>query len=184
MKQKLIKCGLIGGLVLFVWSAIFWMVFACQMNYMMGFSDEGDVASAIVDNAPKSGLYILPNVAAKSGNPEQMKQAEDKMASGPFVFAAVRLEGKSARMGGAMFASFILKVVAACLVTWLLMQARITEFRRAVKFITVVGVVVGILVAFPHAIWFGFPAGSVVCALLDTIVGWFFAGLVIAKFVK
>ena len=184
MKHKLLKCGLIGGLVLFVWSAIFWMVFACQKNYMMGFSDESDVASAIVDNAPKSGIYILPNVGGKSGNSDQMKEAEKKMAQGPFVFAAVKLEGKNPRMGSALFGSLILKIVAACLVTWLLIQARIGEFRRAVKFVTIVGVVVGILVAFPHAIWFGFPAGYVFCSLIGTIVGWFLAGLAIAKFVK
>jgi hypothetical protein len=125
---------------------------------------------------------MLPS--PKSKDREQMKKFEEKMAQGPFVYAAVKLEGKNPRMGGAMLASFILKAVAACLVTWLLMQARITEFRKAVKFITIVGMVVGILVAFPHAIWFGFPAGYVVCSLLDTLVGWFLAGIAIAKVVK
>lgn len=182
MMRKVIKCGLIGGLVLFIWSAIFWMVFACHNKYMMSFSDERDVASVIVDNAPKSGIYILP--CPNSKDPEQMKKFEEKMTQGPFVYAAVKLEGKNPHMGGSMLASFILKAAAACLVTWLLIQARALEFRKAVKFVTVVGVVVGILVAFPHAIWFGFPAGYVVCSLIDTIVGWFLAGVAIAKFVK
>lgn len=181
--QKVHKCALIGGVVLFVWSAIFWMVFACQSHYMRGFQDEGDVASAIIDNAPESGFYILPYMS-KAENPKQMKKSEEKMAAGPFVFAAVKLEGKNPRMGMSMVASLILKIVVAYIVSWLVVNLKIAERGRIVKFVALVGLVAALLVAFPHAIWFGFPAGYVVCALLDNVIGWILAGFAIAKCAK
>jgi hypothetical protein len=185
MIQRIIKCGLIGGLILFVWGAVSWTVLPWQKGQMKSFSDEGDVRSSIVDNANSSGLYVLPNLHKYAGNPEGMASARAKMAEGPYVVAAVSLEGRNPNMMGSSVQSLILKIVAACLVTWLLFKTRQAnaqlEFNASVKFVTVVGIVVALLATIPYGIWFGFPSHFVIGSIIEIVFGWFFAGLAIAK---
>jgi hypothetical protein len=183
MSQKLLKCALAGGVVLFIWSAIFWMVFACKMGAMRGFQDEGDVASAIVDNAPRSGLYMLPYAGPKAGK-EKMKHMEEKMAKGPVVFASVNLEGKNPHMGLPMLGSLILKIFVAYVISWMVLSLKLVEPRKVVKFTGFIGLVIGCMVGFPPVIWFGYPGSHVVTALLDSVIGWVLAGFAIAKVAK
>lgn len=186
MVQRIIKCGLVGGLILFVWGAVSWTILPWQRGQMKAFSDEGDVRSAIVDNAKGgSGLYVLPNLHKYAGNSEDMAEAKAKMAQGPFVVASVCLEGRTPGMVGPSVMSLILKIVAACLVTWLLFktqhQAYPLDFHKSVKFVTVVGVVIAILATIPYGIWFAFPAHFVIGSIIEIVFGWFFAGLAISK---
>jgi hypothetical protein len=183
MMQKVHKCALVGGVALFIWSVIFWMVFACKANVISGFQDEGDVTSTIADNVPKSGLYMAPFMS-KTKDPEKMHKMEEKMAKGPYVFAAVKLEGRNPHMGMSMLSSLILKLFVAYVVAWLVLALKIAEPRKIVKFVALVGVVATCMAAFPPAIWFGFPASFIVCTLLEGLIGWVIAGFAIAKVAK
>ena len=68
MKQKIFKCGLIGGVILFIWSAASWMLFPMYTNQFHTFSNEESVQSTISANAPVSGLYTVPAMGNCSKN--------------------------------------------------------------------------------------------------------------------
>ena len=178
------KCGLIGGIVLFLWSAISWTIFPWQKAQMGSFADEKEVQSTIMDNVKGSGLYVLPNLNAYANKSNEMADAKARMSTGPFVVAAVSVEGRNPNMAGSLLASLIVKIVAACLVTWLLLQVPNRNYNQSVKFVTVAGVAIALLAALPNAIWFGFPGPFVMGSIFEMIVGWFFAGLAIAKCAK
>lgn len=179
--QKIIKCGLIGGFILFIWGAVSWTVLPWQKAQIMSFSSEKDVRSAISDNISGSGLYVLPNLQNYANDPDGMAKAQARMAEGPYIVAAVAADGRSPNMVGRAVANLIVKIIAACLVTWLLVQTSQRDFTKAVKFVTVAGVVIAILSTMPYAIWFAFPGNFVVASMIETIFGWFFAGLAIGK---
>ncbi len=185
MVQRIIKCGLVGGLILFVWGAVSWTILPWQKGQMKGFSDESEVRSAIMDNAKGSGLYVLPNLHKYAPNSEDLAAAKARMAEGPFVIAAVSVEGRNPSMAGSAVMSLILKIVAACLVTWLLLktqhQAYPLDYHKSVKFVTVVGIVIALLATIPYGIWFAFPAHFVIGSIIEIVFGWFFAGLAISK---
>ena len=77
MMQKIMKCGFLGGFILFIWGAAAWTVLPWQMNQFKNFSDEREVRSAIRDNAPQKGLYMLPSCHNK--NKEEMMEASKRM---------------------------------------------------------------------------------------------------------
>ncbi len=184
MVQKLVKGALLGGIVLFVWGMVSWTVLPWHKIHMQKFKNEERVANAIRDGAEKSGIYVLPNLMNMPRGSEELKSSEQKMREGPFVFASVLLNGKNPDMSMSMVLNFILKVVLAYAVTWLLLQVKQMSYNRRVGFVTMVGVVIGLSSTMTKAIWFGFPAGFTLACLSEIVFGWFFAGLVIAKMVK
>ena len=184
MVQRIMKCGLIGGLILFVWGAVSWTILPWQKGQMKSFSDESEVRSAIMDNAKGSGLYVLPNLHKYGNNAEEIAAAKARMAEGPYVVAAVSVEGRNPSMAGSSVLSLMLKIVAASLVTWLLFKTQQNnqlDFNKSVKFVTVVGVVIALLATIPYGIWFAFPAHFVIGSIIEIVFGWFFAGLAISK---
>jgi len=180
MLQKLVKCGLVGGVVLFVWGMVSWAILPWHKMHMQKFDNEGRVAEVIEDNAGKSGLYVLPNMLDMKKGSEDYEKAMDKMERGPFVFAAVSLDGSNSTLMGNMIKGLVLKVVAAFIVTWLLLQTKL-HYNKRVGFVTVVGILIAIMSTMPYWIWFSFPAGFTFACMFEIIFGWFFAGLVISK---
>jgi hypothetical protein len=182
MMQKLVKCAVVGGLVLFVWGMISWVVLPWHKMHMMSFKNDEKVMDVIKDNASESGIYILPNCSENQSHSDMMKN-RDMMMKGPFVFAAVSMEGKNPDMTASMVKGFLLKVIAAFIVSWMLMQTRL-NYQRQVGFVTIVGLLIGLTGVLPYWIWFGFPGGFAIATIFEAIVGWFFAGLVIAKMIR
>src|SRR5207247_8551108 len=78
MLKSLSLGGLIGGLVLFAWGVVSWMLLPWHLATLEKFKDEAKVAQALTANATKSGVYLLPNVHKhEPGMPEaKAKKAE------------------------------------------------------------------------------------------------------------
>ena len=180
--HKVIKCGLIGGFVIFLWGAISWTVLPWQKSQLKSFANETEVRNAIGDNMYGSGLYTLPNLHKYANRPEELSSAKYRMRVGPYALVAVMADGRNPEMAGNAVAALVVDVIAACLVTWLLLKSSQTlEFTKSVKFITVVGAVIAIAGTMPYVIWFGFPGSFAMGAMLETVVGWFFASLAISR---
>lgn len=169
MNQKLAKCAIAGGLVVFVWLMFSWMVLPWHQNSLSAFSNDRQVASSILQNAPADGIYVHP----------QMDQPAVK--EGARVFAVVRTGNAQQRMTVPLVRSAIIQVIGAFLICWMLMKTKGLDFMQKVWFVTVGGLFAGVVSALPAANWFGFPIGWSVVQIADLGIGWFFGGLTIAK---
>ncbi len=184
MRHTIIKCGLIGGFILFIWGAVSWSVLPWQKGQMNSFSSEKEVRSAISDNVSGSGLYILPNLQKYAYNPDELAAAKDRISEGPYIVAAVSANGRNPSMAGSAVASLILKIVSACIVTWLLLRTvHPLDYHKSVKFITVIGILIALSANLPYVIWFGFPGGFAMGSIIEIVFGWFFAALAIARII-
>src|SRR3989442_8569046 len=98
MGKQLVLGSVLGAIVLFVWSAIAWMLIPWPGEPLRTFTNEDAVAQAIKANVPRSGNYLLPNEPKRTPgmtNEQYQKmeqEAADRMSRGPVIFAAVRLE--------------------------------------------------------------------------------------------
>ncbi|MGD0664667.1 MAG: hypothetical protein ABSA17_02915 [Rhabdochlamydiaceae bacterium] len=178
MMQKIMKCGFIGGFILFIWGAAAWMILPWQKSQINKFSNEKSIRYDIKDNAPVSGLYMIPSLNYTDA--DELAEAKKHMAEGPFVFAAVMAQGKNPSMAGSSVAALISKVVLACLVAWLLFKTNL-DYNKSVVFIVVIGLVIGIAASLPYVIWFGFPGMFAISTIIESVFGWFFAGLAMSK---
>ena len=173
MTQKLVKGAILGGIVLFVWGVINWTILPWHQMHIMKFQKEESDTNVIRENVMENGIYVLPH----------MTEREGQNMDGLFMFASVCLASKHEGMGVPLVKSLILKVILAFIVTWLLLRTRLA-YNKQVGFITVIGVVIALGAAVPPWIWAAFPIGFTLACLFEIIVGWFLAGLVIAKVTK
>lgn len=169
MGKVLIKGGLVGGLILFIWSAVSWMLLPWHLMTMNGFKEEAAVTQTITANVPSSGVYLLP-----------ISMQTPQATSGPLMFATVKLESNWP-MSLLLVMSLVIQIVAAFLVTWLLTKTRDLSYMGRVGFVIVFALTAGIVTLLPLWNWFFFPLNYTLIGIADLLIGWLLAGLWIAK---
>ncbi len=188
MSKCLVKCAVLGGIVVFLWGILSWMVFPMHKMCMNRFADEKDVASTLQNNTAMSGVYVLPNMykdEKTSMTAEQktasMQKAKDSLRMGPVVFAIVNKNGMDPSSPAPYIWSLIVHIIAAGVVTHLLMQAKAMSFMKQAGFVAWAGLFAAFACVFPKWVWMGLPLGFTIMQTINLVIGWFLAGLAIAK---
>jgi hypothetical protein len=204
MRKTLWKSALLGGIIVFIWGIVSWMLLPWHMMTTHKFINEEQVATALKANAPQTGIYFLPSCQiddsnnqgqneqpskedqqqAKADLQKKMEDAKARMKRGPIVFASVCLEGMDPASPKPFIGSLIIQIIAAFLASWLLMHTKAQPYMRHVGFVTVIGLFAGVVSALPSWNWMGFSVGWTIVSILDLVIGWFLAGLAIAKIIK
>ena len=182
LNGKLLKVGVGGGVILFLWGMLMWVVLPFNADHMLKFRDEGHVAKVIKDNASQSGIYVIPNMM-QAKNEKEKHMGKEAMQRGPIVFASVCLEGCQEKVSGKVLADLILRIIAASIVAALLFQTKLT-YKKRVGFVTAVGVLIAIVTGFSHMLWYAFPVAFSLLCMIEMIIGWFLAGLFMARYAK
>ena len=175
MMKNVFLAGIAGAIVLFIWSSISWMVLSWHEKTLHEFKNETTVVTILKENIDKSGVYFsnqtTKNHAAGTGN------------NMPAVFASVSLE-PTAGMSRALVISFVMQLVTAWLVAYMLAKTAITCHYGRVFFVVIFAVAAAIIGNLPYWNWWGFEINYTLVTIVDMIIGWFLAGLAIAALVK
>ena len=177
MTKTIAVGAVLGGIVLFVWSAISWMALPWHNMTFASFADEEAVTAVLFENASGPGVYLLPNPHAEGRNPSEEEMAA--MMKQPFLYGSVQ-PGGAPPMGRAMGFSFLGNVLAAGLMTWLLLQTKGKTFVQKVKFVKLTALFAALVAVLPNWIWWGYPAAFIAVTFLDLMIGWGLAGAAIA----
>lgn len=170
MKKHLLA-SLAGGVVLFVWGFFSWAVLPWHQKTANKFVDEKTVALTLKNNAPKAGVYLLPF------------SEKDHRAGEAAGFINVLPEGFDMNMGKLMALALLGQAVAAGLV-FAALRAAAAGYRKRVGLSALLGLIIGYVSHFPYWNWFGFSSAYVTVVVLDSVVAWTLAGLVLAKFAE
>lgn len=168
--KKSALAAVLGGLVLFLWGFVSWAVLPWHESVAHKFDDEVAVAQVLKANAPEQGVYYLPFAE------EDHKQGETA------AFVNVLPQGFDMNMGKLMGIGLLTQIISVFLVFVLLRQTRSLRYLGKVMFIALAGLIIGFVSHAPYWNWFGFSTSYVVVIILDTVIGWTLAGLVIARF--
>ncbi len=176
MIKKLLLGAVLGGLVAFVWGAVSHMALGFTESSIMTLQEEDAAAQALMQHAPQSGVYMYPH-----GGSEE--EAMKKMATGPIVFIAVRREGMPSIVGP-MIAQMLIEMLGALVFTWLLLRTTGLSYLASAGFVALAALGGTIVSALPMWNWYGLSFSFVGWDLLDSAIGGFLSGLVIAKVVQ
>lgn len=177
MWKPLIRCSIVGGVIVFLWMMISWMILPMHKSMMNQFQDEGQVTSTVLEAAPKDGIYVIPKWDADQGEMYQGK-------TGPFIFMSVRRGVNFSDMTTPMVIGLITQIIGAGLITYLLLRGKAMKYWSRVRFVTIAGIAVALLGTMPAWNWWHFPGSWVFLDFLDITIGWFLGALVIGKLVK
>lgn len=166
-----IKSGILAGMVLFVWSVFSWMALPWHRATLHNFIDGRAVSDELASNALQSGIYLSPmGMNASSG---QVKQA--------YIFASVHLQGAPSSMMLNMLVSLLTQTLAAILIAYLLSKTTGLSCSKRVKFVLIFALAAGVVTYLPYWNWFCFDTGYTLVEMGDLLLGWLFAGLVLAR---
>lgn len=182
MCKRVITAAILGGVTVFIWSMISWMVLPWHGPTFNQFTDETTVTQTLNANTGKSGIYLLPyesdfSIEAKEG-------FDNKYKTGPLAFVAFSKEGGDPTMKPQLVMSLITQLVAALIIAMLLSGASGLSYGCRLLFVTGAGLLAGILGYIPNYVWWHFPIDYILVGIADQIIAWFFAGLIMAKIIR
>jgi hypothetical protein len=106
-----------------------------------------------------------------------------KLEQGPWVFAVVDDRGFTG-MTRPMVIGFLLQVVAALLVTWIVLKTQGLTYWGKVGFVAVLALTAGVVSHMSYWNWMGFGTSYTLVMMADLLVGGTLAGMVIGKVAK
>jgi len=166
MKAKFyLLAGLLGGITLFAWGALTHMALPIWKDVMHEIPNE----QAMVDVMKSSGI-------------------QNGIHYGMQGFFLVTFFGKGmddgVGMGGLMITEFILDVMIALLLAWILLRTTATGVLKRARFALMIGLMAWVAINVSYWNWYHFPFAYIVLEFLDSGLGMFVGGLVIAWLIE
>jgi hypothetical protein len=183
--NRVILAGVLGGIAMFIWSAIAHMVLPLGEAGVSEFSTEREVVDPMKSAlGERKGLFIFPSPhlspnATKEEKKEAMKDMAERAASGP-AGLLVYHPTRPVTFGRWLGIEFITELIEALLVVALLAQTRLTTLGGRVGFVTAAGILAAMTTNVPYWNWYGFPNRYTAAYMFTQIVGFFVVGLVAA----
>ncbi len=162
---------IVSAIILFAWGAVSWMVLPWHQMVANQFTNESEVAETIEANAPEPGIYYLPF------------SHKDHKAGETAAFVSALPQVYPPSMVNQLLIQFVGDLVSVLIVISLLSQTAGLSYWGRVGFVALVGAAIGFISHFPYWNWFGFPTSYVTVIVIDSLVAWFLAGLMIARLV-
>jgi len=159
--KYLILSALLGGLVIFIWGAVYHAALGVDMHTMKEFRDSTAVSEFVRDHAGDNGMFYTKDgvLAAISVTPGMNDKSQD--------------------MGPQLGKQFVINVIVAGLLAWLLTFTSIRTPLCTAGLFALAGVTAGISSSISAWNWYNFSMPFAVASIVDLAVGFLLAGLVI-----
>jgi hypothetical protein len=188
MTTRILIAGIIGGVVMFIWSFIAHEFLPIGELGIKVMPNEDVVTSTLFTNLRDPGFYIFPSggltpSATREQKEAARKKAEEQMASGAagvLIYCPGRIFNFPKRLG----IEFATEVLESILAVFLLAQTQISGFGGKVGFILVAGILASITTNVPYVNWYGFPKDYALGYMTTQIVGFLLVGIVAALILR
>lgn len=181
--MRLLIAALIGGIVMFVWSAVAHMALPIGEMGMKVAVEQDAALSALQAAATQGpGVYMLPGFEPEKMSDQAFVDAfRQKYQASPYALVIYQPGGNPAliSMVPNLIKQFVTDVLAALVVAWVLALATLGYWRR-VLVAGAMGVFAWLAISLPHWNWYLFPTGFTIGTLLEQVIGWLLAGAAIA----
>src|SRR5256886_9824947 len=184
--MKILLAGILGGVVMFIWTSIAHMALPLGEAGLREIPNESAVLGAMQNNiGEQTGLYIFPGPgveknATRQEKNEAMKHMAEKMATNPSGILMYHAPGRPFTIGKWLGIEFGTELLEAILVAFLLVQTRIVSFSGRAGFVLVAGILAAITTNVSYWNWYGFPCVYTASYMFIQIVGFLLVGVVAA----
>ena len=184
MKKTLLG-SLVGGVILFIWSFLAWVILPLHNSTMHAVTNEDAVANMIAQNAQQKSVYTIPHNPATSDKAAMDAWAE-RLKRGPNAMIIFDPAGTDPMMPSQMLIGLVLDLLSAFFVIWFLTRSTAAggSYLARVTYCGMIGIFVSVFVHLMNWNWMGMPGDFTSGLVIDTIVGWILAGLGIAAVVN
>jgi hypothetical protein len=183
--KNIFIAGLVGGVILFVWGFLAWVVLPLHSGSIKTFSNEEAVVSTMSAGSPAKGVYMFPAQPPKS----QVAETEawiKRMEKGPTGMVVFDPGGMAPMMPLQMVIGFVNGVLSAMLAAWFLSRstaANRSYFAR-VAYCGALGIFISLTAHVVQWNWMNYPFNYISGVVVDTVIAWSLVGLGIGKIIK
>jgi hypothetical protein len=179
--MRIFMAGLLGGIVFFIWGAVAHMVLPIGQMGMNVANNEDAVLATLRDNVPGEGVYMVPGIAPdKMSDKAAVKAYSDKAKSSPYAFVVMQPVGHDGMdMVGNLVKQFVSDTLSAMVVAFVLALG-VFSFSKRVFVATAMGLFSWLTISVPYWNWYRFPLNFTLGNLLEEVLGWMLAGIVMA----
>lgn len=174
--KRIVLAALLGGLIVFVWSAIAHVATPLGMLGLSDLPNEATVLPVLRDNIKTSGMYFFP------GRMTDEKAWAAKLEQGPSGMLIYTAGGVPMMDPRQLISELVTDIVAAWIAATIVALIA-APYGKRVLAIALMGVFGWVSLLLSYWIWYHFPTAYVLGELVTEVVGWALAGLAIAKLV-
>jgi hypothetical protein len=185
--MKLTLAALLAAVAIFLWEFVAHM-FTPLGEAGLGYLPKPDAVSSSLTSAigAQPGMYIFPTggVTTESSRAEKQKAMErmnEEMKTKPSGLLVYKPAGTEFNFGKSLAVQFATDLLKALLAVALLAQTRLASFGHKVGFVVLAGVLAALVAHVPYWNWYGFNGTYTISQMVTEIIGFFCAGLVIAR---
>lgn len=182
--MRLLLAGILGGIIMFAWGAVFHMTVPMERIGVKLLSNEEVLTTAFKENISEPGVYMLPGMNMATATEAEQTAWAAKYQAGPTAFVVYNPTGDNPSVGKFLGLEFASNVVAAILVAFIFALTGATTFVGRVTMITVIGLAGWVSISFSYWNWYRFPKEMILAEGIEQAVGWFISGIVIALIMK
>jgi hypothetical protein len=183
--KKILLAGVVGGLLMFIWSAVAWMAIPLHTDTISTIANEDSVITAMKTGMDRKSVYMFP-ARPKSGDQSVIDAWKKKFNQGPIGMVVYSPTGASDVMLGEMGIGLLDSILTAMLAAWLLSRSTAAKsgFFARVTFCGTLGLFICLAVHVANWNWMMYPVNYTTGWIADTLIGWVIGGIGIAAFVK
>jgi hypothetical protein len=190
MGKKIFLGGLLGGVVVFLMSAVFHMATQLGEVGIRPIPNEAAMREVLRGAIHEPGIYAIPSADMSPGKSKEQQEAADaayaaKYKEGPTAMLIYTPGGVEFKFGKALLNQFFFSLVGAFLVAWVLATtAAATTYGTRVMIVVVAALFGGFVYTLPYWNWYNFPANYILAEMGTWVVSWFVGGLAMAAVIK
>jgi hypothetical protein len=190
MGKKIFLGGLLGGVVVFLMSAVFHMATQLGEVGIHGMPNEDAMREILRGSIHEPGIYTIPWVDVSSGKSKEKQEADmaayaAKYKEGPTAMLIYTPGGVEYSFGKALLNQFLFSLVGAFLIAWVLgTTASATTYGTRVMIVVAAALFGGFVYTLPYWNWYNFPVNYILAEMGTWVVSWLVAGLAMAAVIK
>jgi hypothetical protein len=181
--KKIAIAAVAGGVVMFLWGAVSHMLTPLGEAGIRSLPNEEPVLAALRTNVAEPGLYFYPGMDERARSTDEgRREWEQRYTAGPSGLMVHHPQGGQTIGPTLLGTELLADIFAVALAAWTASHAR--TFGRRLAIVTAFGVAAWFSIEVSYWNWYGFPSAYVLAQLVDQVLGFALAGLVVAKIVR
>jgi len=183
--KKILLAGVVGGLVMFLWSFAAWELLPLHTSTIRKMSNEDSVMVAMKAGMDRQSVYMFP-AYPRSGDRTEMEKWKEKASQGPMGMVVYSPAGPTLGLPAMMGIGLLDMIFTAMLAAWLLSRSTAAKsgYFTRVMFCGMLGLFLCLAVHVANWNWMMYPVDYTTGWIADSLIGWVIGGIGIAAFVK
>jgi hypothetical protein len=183
--KKVLLPGILGGLLVFVWSAISHMLLPIGAMGINGIPNNEDaLLAAMKSNIQQPGIYLMPGMdMSRKPTDAESNAVYAKAEAGPTAFLVYQPTGEKVMTPGQLIRQALFQILGGLIAAFII-SATVASLTTRGIMVMLMGLFAWLAISLPYWNWYRFPAAFTIGEGLDNVIGWLLGGFLIAWLIQ